>query len=115
MVETISLTSLITLDIPSTCLTAIEVDFWMPSILSLISWVASAVCLASSLISFATTAKPLPASPALAASMVALRARRFVCSEISVIVSVTLLISWAALPSSSIFVDASSACFTASW
>jgi hypothetical protein len=46
--------------------------------LCFISFVASAVWFASSLISFATTAKPLPASPALAASIVALRARRFV-------------------------------------
>ena len=39
-------------------------------------------------ISSATTANPFPASPARAASMVALRANRLVCSDISVIVSV---------------------------
>lgn len=38
---------------------------------------------ANILTSFATTAKPLPASPALAASMAAFNARRFVCFEIS--------------------------------
>ena len=56
----------------------------MSSIALFIFPVAEAVSLARSLISFATTAKPLPASPALAASMVAFKARRFVCSEISV-------------------------------
>ncbi len=45
----------------------------MPSILFLISCVALAVCLASSLISFATTANPLPASPTRAAPIVALK------------------------------------------
>ncbi len=48
---------------------------------------------ASSLISWATTAKPLPASPADVASIVAFSASRFVCSAIILIVSVTLLIS----------------------
>ena len=43
-----------------------------------ISSVAFAVWLASSFTSLATTAKPLPASPARAASMVALSARRLV-------------------------------------
>ena len=70
----------------------------MDSILFLISLVACEVCFASSLISLATTANPLPASPALAASMVAFSANRLVCSDISVITSVTLLISRAALP-----------------
>jgi len=51
--------------------------------LSRTSTVASFVCLASSFTSFATTAKPFPASPALAASIVAFNARFFVCSEIS--------------------------------
>ena len=43
------------------------------------------------LISSATTAKPLPASPALAASMDALSARRFVCEVIPAIVLVSSL------------------------
>ncbi len=63
------------------------------------SSVASAVCLASSLISLATTAKPLPAAPARAASMVALSASRLVCAEMLLMVSVTWPISWAAWPS----------------
>jgi methyl-accepting chemotaxis protein len=57
------------------------------------SSVARAVSLASSLTSLATTAKPLPASPARAASMVALRASRFVCCAIEVITLMTLPIS----------------------
>jgi hypothetical protein len=43
------------------------------------SSVASAVCTASAFTSAATTAKPLPASPARTASIVALSARRLVC------------------------------------
>ena len=62
----------------------------------LMSSVAAAVCCASSLISLATTANPLPAEPARAASMVALSASRLVCDEISVMVSVTLPICCAA-------------------
>ena len=51
---------------------------WICPICWLISSVALAVCAASSLTSAATTAKPRPASPARAASIVALSARRFV-------------------------------------
>src|SRR4051794_18075149 len=54
------------------------------------SSVALAVSWASSLTSLATTAKPLPASPARAASIVAFRASRFVCSAIEVITFTTL-------------------------
>ena len=43
---------------------------------------------ASFLIWSATTANPFPASPALAASIEALSAKRFVCEEIFKIVSV---------------------------
>ena len=46
------------------------------------SSVALAVCTASDLTSEATTAKPLPASPARAASIVALSAKRLVCPAI---------------------------------
>ena len=56
----------------------------MPDICWLISPVAFAVCAASAFTSEATTAKPLPASPARAASMVALSASRLVCSAIAV-------------------------------
>ena len=58
-----------------------------------ISSVAAAVARASSLTSPATTAKPRPASPARAASIVALRASRFVCSAIAEIVLTTAEIS----------------------
>ena len=51
----------------------------------MISSVAFAVCWARSLTSPATTAKPLPSSPARAASIVAFRASRLVCSAIEVI------------------------------
>lgn len=61
----------------------------------LITWMLPAVCLlfsARELISPATTAKPFPASPALAASMEALRARRFVCEAMSRITFVSSFI-----------------------
>ena len=61
-----------------------------------ISSVAFAVWLASDLTSEATTAKPRPASPARAASMVALSASRLVCSAIAVISLTTSPISCAA-------------------
>ena len=53
--------------------------FWMSAICSEISSVALAVWLASDLTSEATTAKPRPASPARAASMVAFSASKLVC------------------------------------
>ncbi len=56
-----------------------------------ISSVAFAVCAASPLTSFATTEKPLPAAPARAASIVALRASKFVCAA-------TCLINWTTSP-----------------
>ena len=51
---------------------------WISPILLRISSVALAVCWASCLTSEATTAKPLPASPARADSIVALSASRLV-------------------------------------
>src|SRR5271165_3498068 len=73
--------------------TAALVSVWMASILRLMSSVALAVSLASSLTSLATTAKPLPASPARAASIVALSARRLVCCAIEVMTLITWPIS----------------------
>ena len=57
---------------------------WRP-----MSWVERAVCVASDLTSLATTAKPLPASPARAASIVAFSASRLVLPAISLIISTT--------------------------
>ena len=76
--------------------------------------VALAVCSASALTSWATTAKPRPASPARAASIVALSARRLVCSAISVISRTTSPIRLAAFASSEMRLSVFSACFTAS-
>ena len=58
-----------------------------------------AVLRASSLTSLATTAKPLPASPARAASIVAFSASRLVCSAIEVMTLMTLPISAELAPS----------------
>ena len=63
------------------------------------SSVARAVSWASSLTSLATTAKPLPASPARAASIVALRASRLVCSAMPLISLMTVAISCEESPS----------------
>ena len=73
---------------------------WMPEICCSISPVAFAVCSASALTSDATTAKPRPAEPARAASMVAFKARRLVCSAIVLISSTTSPIRVAAFDSS---------------
>ncbi|MFK4572295.1 hypothetical protein ABIF94_003731 [Bradyrhizobium ottawaense] len=77
-----------------------SVAVWIPVICWLISPVALAVCSASALTSEATTAKPRPASPARAASMVALRARRLVWPAIWLMSSTTSPIRPAALASS---------------
>ncbi len=63
------------------------------------SSVALAVSLASSFTSLATTAKPLPASPARAASIVAFSASRLVCWAIDVITLMTLPMSALLSPS----------------
>ena len=62
---------------------------WMPVICWPISPVAFAVCSASAFTSEATTAKPRPASPARAASMVAFSASRLVCPAMVLISSTT--------------------------
>ena len=56
------------------CVEVCTAAIWLP-----ISSVAFAVCTASAFTSEATTAKPLPAAPARAASIVALSAKRLVC------------------------------------
>jgi hypothetical protein len=80
----------------------------------LISSVALAVWAASALTSCATTAKPRPASPARAASMVALRASRLVCSATEVISLTTSPIRCAAFDSSLMRWSVCSAWLTAS-
>lgn len=65
----------------------------MASIRWLMFSVARAVSLASSFTLGAATAKPLPACPARAASIVALKASRLVCWAIEVMTLMTLPIS----------------------
>ncbi len=72
---------------------------WISAILAPISPVALPVCVASVLTSVATTAKPRPASPARAASIVALSASRLVCSAIAVITPTMSPMSFAAFAS----------------
>ena len=57
------------------------------------SFAASELCAAKTATWSATTAKPFPASPALAASMDAFKASRFVCADISFIVAIIFPIS----------------------
>ena len=73
---------------------------WMPVICWPISPVAFAVCSASAFTSEATTAKPRPASPARAASMVALSASRLVWPAMVLISSTTSPMRVAAFDSS---------------
>src|SRR5215510_11227521 len=93
--------------------TAPWVTWRMASIFWPMSSVALAVSLASSLTSLATTAKPLPASPARAASIVALSASRLVCWAIEVMTLMTLPISTADSPSLATVMLVVSATFTA--
>ncbi|MGY4409465.1 hypothetical protein ACVWW4_001201 [Bradyrhizobium sp. LB7.1] len=91
----IRLTSSMVAVMPPMASTASLVAPWICAILSPISRVASAVWLASDFTSEATTAKPRPASPARAASMVALSASRLVCAAMLEISSATCSICWA--------------------
>ena len=56
-------------------------------------------CSASFLISSATTENPFPASPALAASIAAFNANKFVCSATLFIILVISFISFISFPS----------------
>src|ERR1035441_5881202 len=99
IVPEMSLIWLMTPEIDAMALTDALVSVWMASILRLMSSVALAVSLANSLTSLATTAKPLPASPARAASMVALSASRLVCWAMEVMTLMTCPISVEESPS----------------
>ena len=93
--------------------TAPAVSPWMASTRRAMSSVAVAVSCASSFTSLATTAKPLPASPARAASIVAFSASRFVCSAMLVIAFTTAPISCDDVPSFVIVTVVASASATA--
>ncbi len=67
---------------------------WTSLTISAIFSAEVAVSVASLRTSSATTAKPRPASPARAASMVAFRARRLVCWAILVMTSTMVPICW---------------------
>ena len=102
MVVEVSLTRSMSSEISAMACTASMASCWIVSIFDWISPVALAVCEARAFTSLATTAKPLPASPTRAASMVALRASRSVCSAIEVITLTTLPMSEALASSFSI-------------
>src|SRR6266702_3267341 len=89
-------TSSMVLTMPSIAETAFCVAPWISVIWALISSVAFAVCDARALTSEATTAKPRPASPARAASMVALSASRLVWPAMPLMNETTSPIFWAA-------------------
>src|SRR6478735_2168991 len=94
------------------------VVLWISAICFEISSVAVAVCAASSLTSPATTANPLPASPARAASIVAFSASRLVCSAMDVMTLTTEAISCEeapSLPTVSVVVAAMPTALPATW
>ena len=90
------------------------VESWISEICWAISLVAFEVCSASDLTSEATTAKPRPAAPARAASMVAFSAKRLVWLAISLIRWVTVSTLAAACDNLPIMVCARVAAVTAS-
>ncbi|MNY52779.1 hypothetical protein D3C86_1884820 [compost metagenome] len=73
--------------------TALDASFWMPAAISAIRLADSPDCSASLRTWSATTANPLPCSPARAASIVALRASMFVCEAIPLMTPTRLPIS----------------------
>lgn len=114
MEMTMSFMSSMTDMISAISLAVTVVTFWMAATVRRMFSVAAAVCWDSSLISPATTAKPRPAAPALAASMVAFKASRLVWEEMAAMLAVTEPISLAALPSWSMWRVVSAALTTAS-
>ena len=91
-VSIIKVLALLTASIPvSIVFFARFISCWISLIIVAISFVEFALCSDKLRISSATTAKPLPYSPALAASIAALRANKLVCSA-------TLLIVFTILP-----------------
>ena len=114
MVLEMSLIWLMTAPMVAMASTAPLVSVWIAAIFWLISSVALAVCLASSLTSLATTAKPLPASPARAASIVAFKASRLVCCAMEVMTLMTWPISALETPSLEMVALVVSAVLTAS-
>src|SRR4051812_4772843 len=113
MVDWKSLISPMTVLIRLIASTAPAVSAWMASTRWEMSSVARAVSCASSLTSLATTAKPLPASPARAASMVAFSASRLVCSAMPLISFTTVAISCEESPSFPTVLVVASATLTA--
>ncbi|HZO30782.1 MAG TPA: hypothetical protein VFH48_32845 [Chloroflexota bacterium] len=96
-------------------LTASFVPAWTLRISSLIDLVSRWLLSASLRTSSATTAKPRPCSPALAASMAAFSASRLVCSAMSSIVSTTAPIRSPSFPSSSTRDAASDTTLVIAW
>ena len=87
-----------------------SIDLLALPIISLVLSNASAVWSDKTLICCATTAKPFPASPALAASMEAFKAKRPVCEAISSINWLIVIISCISLWILSIVTSISSIC-----
>ena len=113
MVLEMSLIWLMTAPMVAMASTAPLVSVWIAAIFWLMSSVALAVCLASSLTSLATTANPLPASPARAASIVAFKASRLVCWAMEVMTLMTWPISALDTPSLEMVALVDSAVLTA--
>ena len=72
----------------------VSISNLISEIIPSISFTDCDVCSDNFLISSATTPKPFPASPALAASMAAFKDKRLVCSDIEVIVVTIFPIDW---------------------
>jgi hypothetical protein len=93
--------------------TAAEMSAWIDCTRWLISSLSRYASCASSLTSVATTAKPLPTTPARTASMVASRASRFVCSATPEMTLTMSLISAELVPGAELAVSVEAARSTA--